>query len=90
MGGAATFMSSASTKGMRYVLAFICLCTVTIKMISALIISPPSSAGDYRQLASLLASSFDAPAAQSTKIELLKWNMLEKSLTEEYIYKQYV
>ena len=71
-------------------LAFICLCTVTIKMISALIISPPSSAGDYRQLASLLASSFDAPAGQSSKIELLKWNMLEKSLTEEFIYKQYV
>jgi ribosomal protein S18 acetylase RimI-like enzyme len=57
-------------------------------------ISPPSSANDYRQLASLLVSSFDAPQddndAISSKIQRLKWDIYDKSLTEEFTYKRYV
>ncbi|KAL7426839.1 hypothetical protein ACHAXM_000614 [Skeletonema potamos] len=58
-------------------------------------ISPPSSADDYRQLASLLVSSFDAPQIccgnenALSKIQRLQWDLYEKSLTEEFTYKRY-
>lgn len=66
--------------------------------ISALIIVPPSSFDDYRQLASLLVGTFDDPtinvAKKSTslqfKVDVLRWNVIEKSLTEDYICKKYI
>jgi GNAT superfamily N-acetyltransferase len=65
--------------------------------ISALIISPPASFGDYRQLASLLVGTFDVPSLDSAtnstslqfNIDALRWNMFEKSLTEEHTLKKY-
>lgn len=65
--------------------------------ISALVISPPASYGDYRQLASLLVDTFDDPSLDSItkstslrfKIDVLQWKMYEKSLTEEYTCKKY-
>lgn len=65
---------------------------------SAIIISPPSSISDYRRLASLIVSTFDDSLPQSserhpsitpTKWDQLKWTLYEKSLTEEFTYKQY-
>ena len=61
-------------------------------------ITPPASTNDYRQLASLLVSSFDAPQSckeeevdnASSMIQKLKWDLYEKSLTEEFTYKRYV
>ena len=58
-------------------------------------ISPPSSADDYRQLASLLVSSFDAPQSCQEDdavpmMERLQWDLYEKSFTEEFTYKRYV
>ena len=65
--------------------------------VAALTISPPSSASDYRELASLLASTFDAPVEDinqeqqslGSKLEVLRWNLVERSLTEENLFKQY-
>lgn len=63
------------------------------------IISSPASANDYRQLASLLVSSFDAPSQSYkedddddavSKIQRLQWDLYERSLTEEFTYKRYV
>ena len=60
-------------------------------------ITPPASSYDYRQLASLLVSSFDAPQSckeeddnASSMIQRLQWDLYEKSLTEEFTYKRYV
>ena len=57
-------------------------------------ITPPASTNDYRQLASLLVSSFDAPQKEddnaSSMIQKLQWDLYEKSLTEEFTYKRYV
>jgi ribosomal protein S18 acetylase RimI-like enzyme len=63
----------------------------------AIQISPPESEDDYRQLASLLVSSFDAPESRCTngddnalsKLRGLQWNLYEKSLTEEFTYNRY-
>lgn len=72
--------------------------------ISALIIiSPPSTFGDYRQLASLLVGTFDDPTSDfatiatpdieqrglKCKINALQWNLFEKSMTVEYICNKY-
>ena len=61
------------------------------------IISSPASADDYRQLASLLVSSFDAPQCSKeeddntvSKIQRLQWDLYERSFTEEFTYKRYV
>lgn len=74
-------------------------------IVNALIIEPPSSSVDYQQLASLLVSTFDSPHSSSfdndkntnslsntmsSKLEWIQWNLLEKSLTEQYTYNQYV
>lgn len=71
---------------------------------TALIVTAPSGASDYRQLASLVVGTFDAPLdpefsnelmnadrAQRirSKLEYIQWNLYEKSLTEEFTYKQY-
>jgi len=70
-----------------------------------IIVTVPSSASDYRQLASLLVSTFDAPSlvtkstlnnekdekdSLKTKLDLLQWSLYDKSLTEQYTYKQYM
>lgn len=93
---------STKKKTIRLVLASFLSTSFRTQDVSALVISPPSSASDYRQLASLLASTFDAPQAVTSnknganqqpslqsKMEVLKWNLLEKSLTEESTYKRY-
>ncbi|KAL7551389.1 hypothetical protein ACHAWF_018153 [Thalassiosira exigua] len=80
------------------------LSALYIPRILGLVISPPSSANEYRKIASLLASTFDAPAAGAqsnsignieqssiqSKVEELQWTLVEKSLTEEFIFKQYM
>ncbi len=66
--------------------------------ISALVILPPSSFDDYRRLASLLVGTFDDPTEnvvkKSTslqfKVDALRWNIVEKSLTEEYTRNKYI
>ena len=62
----------------------------------SLVISPPSSLRDYRQLAKLIVSTFDDPSknmmrSQSfqSKLDALQWNVLDKSLSEELMFKQY-
>ena len=76
-------------------------CFVSSENIFALVISPPSSRHDYRQLSSLLANTFDAPTISppttdgqqqsflKSKLETFQWNIIEKSLTEDFTYKQY-
>lgn len=73
-----------------------------IPEISALLIAPPSSLGDYRQLASLLADTFDFPTSDFAtksitnnlqqqlgfKIDAL-WNTFERALTEDYTCQKY-
>lgn len=63
----------------------------------AILISPPSSSTDFRQLASLLVETFDTPRQTpdadnnvASKLEMMQWNLIEKSLTEQYTYNQYV
>jgi len=64
---------------------------------SAIIISPPSSISDYRRLASLIVATFDDSTPDSTEYpsifpsnwDALKWNVYEKSLTDEFTYRQY-
>ncbi len=74
---------------------------VCVPFADALIVTVPSGASDYRQLASLLVSTFDAPPSTKSplnngemdslqsKLDLLQWNLYDKSLTEQYTYKQY-
>mmetsp|Transcript_2338 Transcript_2338/g.5756 ORF Transcript_2338/g.5756 Transcript_2338/m.5756 type:complete len:287 (+) Transcript_2338:313-1173(+) len=78
------------------------LYALCLNITSPLIISPPSSLSDFRQLASLLVDTFDAPsnsvksdddqqtttASLKAKMGLLR-NMFETSLAEESTYKQY-
>ena len=72
------------------------------EIVALLVISPPSSTRDYRQLASLIVNTFDAPDADlaaragsnhrqffQSKIDALRWNVFEKSLTEEFTFNQY-
>ncbi|KAL9183124.1 hypothetical protein ACHAXT_004911 [Thalassiosira profunda] len=68
------------------------LVSVCAHEVCALIsISPPSSANEYRNVASLVAATFDAPATTtSSKIEAWNWNWVERSLTEEFTYKRLV
>jgi len=55
-----------------------------------LTISAPSSARDYREIAILL-NTFDAPTSDtSSPIDTIKWNMFERSLTEQYTFNQYI
>mmetsp|Transcript_10136 Transcript_10136/g.21280 ORF Transcript_10136/g.21280 Transcript_10136/m.21280 type:complete len:293 (+) Transcript_10136:267-1145(+) len=75
-----------------------------ISSTNALQIVPPSSNDDWRDLASLLVETFDeptiitpSPSSSSTaanplknKLQITKWNMFEKSLTEQFAYNQYV
>lgn len=93
-------------------LSLLLLCTysyVTILLVlltklgtaTALIVTPLSGASDYRQLASLLVSTFDAPPDPTSelnkdqketlrsKLDLMQWNLYDKSLTEQFTYKQY-
>lgn len=80
---------------MRVALASLfALCTHQIHALIA--ISPPTSANDYRRLASLVATTFDAPTRRSkndnslaSKIEALSWTV-GGYLAEEYTYKRYV
>lgn len=75
----------------------------SLPAVDALIIGPPVSSTDYRQIASLLVSTFDAPpqpsssssiinqkSAPAIKIEAMQWMLYEKSLTEQYTYNQYI
>lgn len=65
---------------------------------SALMVTPPLSSSDYRQLATLLVQTFDAPqAAQdssensiASRLEWIQWNLVEKSLSEQFTYNQYI
>ncbi|KAL3767428.1 hypothetical protein ACHAW5_004821 [Stephanodiscus triporus] len=102
-------MSSSPTKGscmIHNILYASLLLNAFVREIRALLISPPSSTRDYRQLASLIVNTFDAPVADldarassnsrvqrqyfQSKIDALRWNVIEKSLTEEYTFKQYI
>ena len=79
-------------------LVFLALCT---HRVFGLAISSPSSSDDYRQMSFLLASTFDAPTSMKpnkevqvrpriqTKVEEVRWNLVEKALTEAAIYKRY-
>ena len=56
----------------------------------AIIITPPSTSSDFRNLASLLVSTFDAPRlSNSSVVEVMKWNMIDKILTEQETYNRY-
>lgn len=86
--------SSHGCSILSWTLLLLTLCSIQQSEISALTISPPTSAKDYRELAVLL---IDAPtdAVESTnmnpiqsKLDALRWEM-ERSLTEEYNYLQY-
>ena len=52
-----------------------------------LTISTPSSARDYREIAALLT---DTESDTSSSIDTIKWNMFERSLTEQYTFNQYI
>jgi len=61
-----------------------------IPRVVPLTISAPSSARDYREIAILL-NTFDAPTSDtSSPIDTIKWNMFERSLTEQYTFNQYI
>ena len=60
-----------------------------IPRVVPLTISAPSSARDYREIAILLTDTFDTEGSSSS-IELIKWNMFERSITEQYTYNQYI
>lgn len=62
----------------------------------SIVVSPPSSLHEFRQLAKLIVNTFDDPSQDSvrshwfqSKLEALQWNVLDKSLSEELIFKQY-
>ena len=101
-------MGSSSTKELSMHMHILCatlFLNAFVHEIQALLITPPFSTRDYRQLASLIANTFDAPAVDlaarassnsqqqrqyfQSKIEALRWNVFEKSLTEELTFKQY-
>ena len=100
-------MGSASTKALSMHMHILCatlFLNAFVHGIHALLITPPSSTRDYRQLALLIANPFDAPTVDlaarassnqqqrqyfQSKIEALWWNMFEKLLTEELTFKQY-
>ena len=89
----------------KHILCTTLFLNLFVHEIQALLITPPSSTRDYQQLASLIANTFDAPAVDlaarassnsqqqhqyfQSKIEALRWNVIEKSLTEEFTFKQY-
>lgn len=72
-------------------------------IVDSLQIVPPSTNDDWRDLASLLVQTFDEPTIfkETSKefpnnsnpiqkqIQLAKWNMMEKSLTEQFTYNNY-
>jgi len=84
------------------ILILVPLSVFLLPAVDALIVAPPASSTDYRQLATLLVSTFDAPPQPSsssstnqnyvsaTKIEAMQWMLYEKSLTEQYTYNQYM
>ena len=97
-------MCSSSMKGlpMHILCSSLFLYAFVHEILALLLISPPSSIRDYRQLASLIVNTFDAPDADlaawpgsqqsqlfQSKIDELRWNVFEKSLTEEFTFKQY-
>jgi hypothetical protein len=101
-------MGLASTKELSMHMHILCatlFLNAFIHEIHALLITPPSSTRDYRQLALLIANTFDAPTVDlvarassnsqqqcqyfQSKNEALRWNVFEKSLTEELTFKQY-
>mmetsp|Transcript_10852 Transcript_10852/g.16446 ORF Transcript_10852/g.16446 Transcript_10852/m.16446 type:complete len:265 (-) Transcript_10852:647-1441(-) len=69
--------------------------------VSALLVAPPSSNSDWRDLATLLVNTFDEPSVINAveennnkgflqTLELAQWNLIEKFLTEQFTYNQYV
>jgi len=72
-------------RGVRLLAILLC-----IQRVVPLTILTPSSARDYREIATLLIDTFDAPTSDSSSIESIKWNMFERSLTEQYTYNQYI
>lgn len=65
------------------------LSILTSHVSTALIVTPPSGASDFRQLASLVVSTFDAPIDPASKLEVMQWNLYERSLSEQFTFKQY-
>lgn len=62
----------------------------------SIVVSPPSSLHEFRQLAKLIVNTFDDPSKDSvrshwfqSKLEAFQWNVLDKSLSEELTFKQY-
>eukprot|EP01083_Nonionella_stella_P087056 242055_1 len=72
-----------------------------ISSVSSLLVAPPSSNSDWRDLATLLVNTFDEPSVIKTveennnnkgflqTLELAQWKFIEKSLTEQFTYNQY-
>ncbi len=81
-------------------LGLLVLCFVTSA--SCLVITSPSNQKDWRELACLLVETFDEKIIMEkinsnenkstfqSKLELVQWNLIERSLTEQYNFNQYV
>ena len=80
-------MFTLQKRGVR-LLAILLYCIPT--RVVPLTISGPSSERDYREIATLLIDTFDAPTSYSSSIESIKWNIFERSLTEQYTFNQYI
>lgn len=71
-----------------------------ISSVRSLLVAPPSSNSDWRDLATLLVNTFDEPSVIKAvegnnnkgflqTLELAQWKFIEKSLTEQFTYNQY-
>jgi ribosomal protein S18 acetylase RimI-like enzyme len=83
----------------RSILLMLILTTIRFHTALTIIIAPPTSALDYQQAASLVVSTFDAPClndkqkvdeSPQNRFNLFRWNLIDKSLTEDFTYRQYV
>eukprot|EP01083_Nonionella_stella_P268822 909061_1 len=99
-----------SARGINYFLGTTLFFTISASLlvslslvspVSSLLIAPPSSNSDWRDLSTLLVNTFDEPSVIKAveennnkkdfvkTLELAQWNLIEKSLTEQYTYNQY-
>ena len=62
----------------------------SICLVDAWFISPPTTKKDWQQIASLVVKTFDTPSTEASALEKMTWNVMERSLTEESTYRQYV
>jgi ribosomal protein S18 acetylase RimI-like enzyme len=92
-----SLISSMQLASMIYIL----LLSQLVSAASAILITPPTSASDYKRIAALLVSTFDSPdELQSSynanqpsvqdKWGQFQWNLYERVFTEDFTYRQYV